>query len=145
MSAVISLIKHAGGRPTKYDPALIEPMLDGFSNGMSRIEVAVNILGITQETMRVWVATNAEFSAAVKIGEEMSQAWWQEKGRSNLQTEVFRDALWYMNMKNRFGWRDKQELTGDPEKPIAVSHHIEPLGIVELRDAFESRKLTDES
>lgn len=37
----------------------------------------------------------------------LSEAWWEEHGRLNLHNREFNSVLWYMNMKNRFGWRDR--------------------------------------
>lgn len=131
------------GRPTKYDPDLIPGMLDGFAEGMSKLEVCVTILGISVETMNQWEKSNSEFSEAVKQGVTLAEAWWQRQGRTNLKEPIFRDVLWYMNMKNRFGWRDKQEVTGDPEKPLEVNHHVDAMGLDELREAFSKAKGTD--
>ena len=50
---------------------------------------------------------------AVKKGEQLSQAWWLNIARENIiskyQGDNINATLWYMNMKNRFGWKDKQE------------------------------------
>ena len=101
--------KHPGGRPTKYDPALIPAMLKEFAKGASKNEVAVFTLGISKDTFYQWVKKNKEFSDSVKLGEALSEAWWMRSGRQNLENKDFSATLWYMNMKNRHGWRDKQE------------------------------------
>ena len=49
-----------------------------------------------------------EFSASVKTGREASKLWWLEVGQDNMWDENFSPTLWFMNMKNRHAWRDKQ-------------------------------------
>ena len=98
------------GRPTKYDPAMCEKVVELMSEGYAKVEVAV-ALGITRETLNAWDndSTKPEFSDAVRLGEEASEAWWMTKGRVNLENREFSATLWYMNMKNRHGWRDRIE------------------------------------
>lgn len=108
------------GRPPKYDPkyhpnALITLMKEGASLA----EVAAE-LEISRETLNEWSKIYEDFSDAKKRGIELSESWWMGKGRKNLENPKFQSTLWYMNMKNRFGWKDKQEFSNDPENPIQM-------------------------
>lgn len=98
-------------RPTKYDPTIMLPIIiDLMSEGASKVEVCAE-LGICNDTLIEWCKDQSkpEFSEAVKHGERLSEAWWQKKGRKNLENKDFSSTLWYMNMRNRFGWADKTE------------------------------------
>ena len=96
------------GRPTKYRPEMCQQVVELMREGASLCEVAVNI-GITEDTLHRWKKTNQEFSESIKIGLELSKAWWLSQGRVNLENKDFNATLFYMNMKNRHGWADKVE------------------------------------
>ncbi len=98
------------GRPTKYDPAMCEQVIELMREGYAKVEVAAE-LGICKDTLNEWTndSTKPEFSAAIKLGSQLSEAWWMKKGRINLENREFNPTLWYMNMKNRHGWRDRIE------------------------------------
>lgn len=96
-------------RPTKYDPAMCETVIDLMREGASRVEVCAE-LDICYHTWQAWQEEHEEFSQSVKRGVELCQAWWEREGRIALRDKEFSYTGWYMNMKNRFGWRDKHEI-----------------------------------
>lgn len=98
------------GRPTKYRPEMCERIIELMREGASQNEVAAD-LGISHDTIAEWKKSIPEFSESINIGTRLSEAWWERHGRKQLENRDFNSTLWYMNMKNRFGWRDKSENT----------------------------------
>jgi hypothetical protein len=71
--------------------------------------------GLDRDTIHDWCDEKSprykkDFSDTIKKGKALSVSWWEQQGRLNLQNKEFSPVLWYMNMKNRFGWRDKKEI-----------------------------------
>ena len=105
----------AGGRPTKYKKEFCERIPELMKDGASIEEVAAE-LGVAKGTLYNWSEKNVQFLNAIKRGEELSKAWWLKEGRTSLRDKDFSYTGWYMNMKNRHGWKDasKTEVdTGD--------------------------------
>lgn len=102
----------AKGRPTKYDPAMCDKIIEMGRSGASKAEMALD-LGIAYSTFDVWQNTKPEFSEAVKEAEALSRGWWEKNGR--LATfgghDGFNATSYIFQMKNRFSdhWRDKTE------------------------------------
>jgi hypothetical protein len=97
-----------------------EIILEIKKNGGSDVEVRV-ALDISQDLWDRFKKEIEEFSLTVKRGTDLCEAWWLKRGRE-LENKQFNATLWYMNMKNRFGWKDKNEtdITSGGEKIIPI-------------------------
>jgi hypothetical protein len=102
----------AAGRPTKYDPAMCDRVIELGVDGLTLAEMAGE-LDITRETLRMWCNEHPEFSCAVKAGVDKAQAWWEGQGRIATfgGCDGFNATSYIFQMKNRFkeDWRDKVE------------------------------------
>ena len=114
----------AMGRPTKYKPEMCETVIELMKEGASQQEVLA-ALDISNDTFYRWKSENQEFSETIKRGIQLSQAWWERKGRISLDDRQFNSSLWYMNMKNRFKWADKQEVKNDGNITIVMDTGID--------------------
>lgn len=69
------------GRPTKYDPAYCDRVITLGSQGMSDVEIAVE-LGVARSNLHSWAQAHPEFSASLTLARQASQAWWERKIRA---------------------------------------------------------------
>lgn len=109
----------AAGRPKKTVKKTLpegweETTIALYSEGASDVEIRAEF-SISDDLMERWLIEEEEFSLTIKKGHTLSQAWWERKGRTNLDKKDFNSTLWYMNMKNRFKWKDKHEESGQVE------------------------------
>lgn len=107
--------RSAGGRPSKYKPDYCARVIEGGRVGKSMAAIAALDLDIAESTLWKWAEEHPEFSEAIKSAQRLALAWWEEQGRVNLEEgeKKFNHVLWYMNMKNRHGWADKQEIKAE--------------------------------
>lgn len=110
-----------GGRPKKTPKKNLrkdwkEYVLNEMAEGASLVEIK-GVLGISNDLHTRWIKEEPEYSETIKKGMGLCNVWWERIGRINLTNREFNYVGWYMNMKNRFGWADKQEISGkDGEK-----------------------------
>jgi hypothetical protein len=117
--------KYAVGNNGGSPPIGIDVLWDGWYNdilelyeqGAADVEIRALIFkkckGKTKASYTLWerwIKEEEEFSETIKAGRLLSEAWWNKNGRINLDNKEFNYTGWYMNMKNRFGWRDKTDI-----------------------------------
>ena len=76
--------------------------------GASIVEIAIE-LDISRTTLAAMTERDEYFLNTIKRCKRYCEGWWLKKGRTELENRDFSSTLWYMNMKNRFGWTDKQQ------------------------------------
>jgi len=101
-------LKRPVGRPTDYYSGLCEEIVPLLRKGMSIEELGLE-LNVGYSTIYEWMEKHPEFAEAIKKGREFSKGWWMKRGRRDLCNKDFNSTLWFMNMRNRFGWGNKQD------------------------------------
>jgi len=102
--------KKPDGPPTKYKPEYCQALLDHMGEGLSYGSFA-GVLKVHRDTLYEWEKKHSEWKHAKEVGESMSLLQWERTGIKGVRGLIqgFSVAGWIYNMKNRFGWRDKQK------------------------------------
>lgn len=111
------------GRPSSYDPAYCERVIELGNQGASVAEMAHEI-GVVKQTLYDWAEAHPEFLDAFTRARLASQVWWEREGKANLKTSGYQSAMWSRSMAARFpeDWREVKgtELTGKDGGPVSV-------------------------
>lgn len=107
--------KHAGGRPSKYDPAICAKAIEWGMLGKSREWICAE-LDIVVQTMANWQGKYPEFLEAMERAGLCAQQWWEDKGQKGMETPGFSAAIWSRSMAARFptNWREKSVTVHEP-------------------------------
>lgn len=112
-------------RPSSYDPAVCERVIELGKMGKSRVQIASE-LRIARRTLGYWIEQHADFAAAMEEARDAAQGWWEDVGQRAVlgQIKDFAGAPWIFQMKNRFPgeYRDRHEhdVTGSMSVSAAI-------------------------
>jgi len=114
----LALIKNYEDLPKSFK----RKTLAMFSVGAGEAEVQAKF-SISKRTWDSWILDYPEFAEFISVGLTRSQAWWEDQARQyvNQSTAKFNAALWFMNMKNRFGYKDQRDINVKEEKLIGFT------------------------
>ena len=68
------------GRPSLYDPAFCDKVIEVGIDGGSLAEMA-EACDVERHTLNAWMEAHPEFSTAVKRGLQKAQVWWERQGK----------------------------------------------------------------
>lgn len=119
--------KGIGGRPTLYSKAIPDILIKyGIEEGLSYDAFPAYLAEQTGvfvhiDTLYEWERVHPEYSEAKKQFLSCGRIKWERIGRdaaTGTLPETFNATAWVFTMKNRFGWRDRVEISDDkPAKP----------------------------
>ena len=112
------------GRPSRYNPAYCERVLDLAAQGCCKAEIAA-ILGVSVKTLNAWIQTYSDFGEAISRAKELEYAWWLAVGRKGQFTRAWNASAWALQMRNRFRKRFCERgpaMDDTPEESVNAEH-----------------------
>lgn len=99
------------GRPSKYDPAYCDMLVEHMSQGASATSFAAEI-DVARSTITEWAAVHPEFSVALMRGKAKCAAWWERVARNNAITGDGSAPITIFGLKNMGpeDWSDKSSV-----------------------------------
>ena len=115
------------GAPTVYKIEYCQALMLHMGRGYSFQTFGAQIM-VCINTLYDWCKAHPEFADAKLVGEQLSHYWWENQGKQGLNAgpATFHGQVWSITMKNRFGYRDKQEVThyGHDGGPIEIAKTV---------------------
>jgi len=116
------------GRPSTYDPAFCERVIELGKLGKSIEQIACN-LGFSTRVMYNWKEAHPDFMHALEQAKEYEQDWWETIAQTHMIEEKdcakLNASIWSRSMAARFPkkYREsvKQEITGLDGAPLVSS------------------------
>mgnify|MGYP001175559891 FL=1 len=96
-----------------------EIVLECGQAGQSAVTIRCK-LGIGMSAWETLLEDSADFRESVKEAKALCEHWWEERGREMAMGAEGNPTVWIFNMKNRFGWKDKTEVTGEGGGPLVI-------------------------
>jgi len=118
-------VKRPVGRPSLYDPAYCERIIELGRLGKSIEQIAAQI-GVGTKTMYNWRDEFPEFLRALDMAKELELDWWENIAQNmmveNKDGSKLNSAIWSRSMAARFPkkYREstKTEITGENGAPL---------------------------
>lgn len=110
----------------KFNDEELKKIQEWMYEGKSIKQIA-RLLKVSRQWLHELMLGDSKLNDTIQLGKEYAEAWWEEQGQANLWNKEFNHQLFYMNMKNRFGWKDKNESV----QTVSISHEIKNIKQIE--------------
>jgi transposase len=123
--------KRPVGRPTLYDPAFCERVIELGRIGKSIEQIASN-LGFSTRVLFDWRDKNPEFLHALEYAKELELDWWENIAQNMMieskEGDKLNSSIWSRSMAARFPkkYREstKTEITGADGAPLVTGINV---------------------
>jgi len=123
--------KRPVGRPTTYDPAYCEKVVELGKLGKSIEQICYN-LNTPIRTLYEWRDRHEEFSQALEEAKTYEQAWWEEQAAAYMlehkDAAKLNASIWSRSMAARFPKKYRQEtkteITGADGAPLLTGIQV---------------------
>jgi transposase-like protein len=123
--------KRPVGRPSLYDPAYIDQVIELGKIGKSTEAIAA-ILGVGTKTLYNWRDEHPDFLHALELAKEYELQWWEDIAQAhmieNKESDKINASIWSRSMAARFPkkYREsvKQEITGADGAPLLTGIEV---------------------
>lgn len=113
------------GRPTKYDPAFCDAIIETMATGLSMTAFAGEI-GVARSTINEWIETHPEFSEAARVG-KAKRTLALERGMLGAENGPAVTArMFALKNADPDEWREKQHVEHGGE----VAHKVTRIELV---------------
>lgn len=123
------------GRPrAEFKPEYCDMVIKHMERGFS-FESFAGVLGCSKELLYSFVERHPEFADAKREAFERSRLFWENIAIDNIVehnipgegSRKLNSTAWIFNMKNRFGWTDKQEVQQNISGELAIGSIAEQI------------------
>jgi len=123
--------KRPVGRPTSYDPAFCDRVIELGRIGKSIEQIAAN-LGFSTRVLFDWRDKNPEFLHALEYAKELELDWWENIAQNMMieskEGDKLNSSIWSRSMAARFPkkYREstKTEITGADGAPFVTGINV---------------------
>lgn len=133
--------KNLGGRPPlEFKDEYCEMLVNHMAEGLS-FETFGAIVDCCKQTLYTWMEKYPQFLDARRRGDVKSQMYWEKLGNQHIintsdsesqgqgygwsKSRSINAAIYKLHMANKFGWREKTEVSSDQEKPLQITMNYE--------------------
>lgn len=108
-------------RPSKYKAQYCGQLIDHMAGGLS-FESFAGVIEVGRATVYRWLDDYEDFRDAKEKGEAKSLLFWERMGVDGSCGRIkgFNAMSYQFNKKNRFNWKDKQEVSGPNNEPVQI-------------------------